>query len=535
MRQLATRIFRLLRPGERRTGIRVSVSVFINALLDFAGLASLLPVLYFLLDGSGNKDAALSFCLIAVGVCLVKYVVATRLLHYQNVYLLGLYKRLSFELYSSYFRRGLLFIRKQGVSRLGYEINAVCYAFSQSILAPLLRMAGDSILILMILVAMFIYSPATALVLLVSFIPFALIYALVIRKKAKQCGEREQKAKREQARVVHDTFGGYAELQVNDAFPRYSRQFLEGMDEIADSRLKMDTVQRLPLFLSEVAVVTGLTCLTAFGVGDVRILVGVFAVAAFRLLPAVRSVLSGWTVMKNAEYCLEIIEQGLVTEPEAEAEGLDFNESIDFEGISYSYPEGGTVFCDFNLKIAKGEYVGFRGNSGAGKSTLFNLLLGFLVPDSGCILIDGKQLKADKKWLGRVGYVPQEVFIFTASLGENIALGTELDRDRAMDILNALNLSEWFESLPEGLDTQLGERGGRLSGGQRQRIGMARALYRNAEVLLLDEATSALDNDTEKDVLDTVVNLRKSNPELTILSIAHRDSSLANCDRIIEI
>ncbi len=537
MKDLVSRIIKLLQPRERKQGIRVSLAVFVNALLDFVGLASLLPILYYLLEGGTNKIAALQFCLLAIVICLVKYLVSTRLSIYQNTFLLELYKRLSFSLYSSYFAQGLLFIRKQGISRLGYEINVICYAFSQSILAPLLKMAGDGLLIILVLLALVVYSPVTALILFLSFIPFVLVYLLLIRKRVKQCGELESEARRTQARVVNDSFGGYAELQVNDAFSLYSKQFQSGMDTIARSRLKMNKVQRLPLFLSELAVVAGLTILCVSGEGDVSVMIGIFAVAAFRLLPAMRSILSAWTVIQNAEYCLDIIEKGLVNETEHTDEELEFRDSISFENLTYSYPDGGEVFRDFSLKISKGEYIGFRGDSGAGKSTLFNLLLGFISPDSGRILIDNTLLSAAtcRSWRRKIGYVPQDVFVFNSTLAENIAMNSAVDEAKIMRILDSLNMREWFEGLPDGLNTLLSERGEQLSGGQRQRIGIARAIYRDVEVLLLDEASSSLDNDTEKDLLDNISRLRQKEPMLTILSIAHRDSSLANCERIIQV
>ena len=193
---------------------------------------------------------------------------------------------------------------------------------------------------------------------------------------------------------------------------------------------------------------------------------------------------------------------------------------------------------NFSCIISKGEYVGFRGSSGIGKSTLFNLLIGLLSPSGGRILIDGTPLSAEnrKAWLQHIGYVPQEVFIFNGTLAENIALGCKwIDKKRIEDILEKVSLANWMKSLPNGLDTVMGEGGSKLSGGQKQRIGIARALYKEANVLFLDEATSALDNQTEKEVNETLSQLKKSYQGLTILSIAHRESSLAYCDRIITL
>ena len=536
------RIYGLLMPEERKTGGKVAAAVFVTALLDFVGLAALLPVLYYLLEGGENQRAAVYFCLLAVGVILFKSILIVGFARFQNRYLLSLYKRLSFSLFSSYYRRGLLFIREQGSNRLAFEVNYMCFAFSQSILAPLLRMAGDGLLIILVTLALLVYDWQTVLILYASFLPMMGLYIWGVRKRVRKYGEQEQKAKREQAKVVNDTFRGFQELEVNGAFTTQQTSFLEGMDKVTRSRVKLDTIMRLPLFLSELSVILGLTLLVTLGTGDIKVLVGIFAVAAFRLLPALRALLSGWTQIQNTLCCLDVIEEGLKDSDEKETacrlQEITFEKEIRTCGLSYAYPGGEEVLEDLNVCIRKGEYVGFRGYSGVGKSTLFNLLLGFLKPTEGEICIDDTVLAPDVQasWLRKVGYVPQDVFIFQGTLAENIALGCkEINRERVLRVLEQVSLGKWLQTLEHGIDTALGEAGGRLSGGQKQRIGIARALYKEIDVLLLDEATSALDNQTEKEVNETLSQLKRTYEQLTILSIAHRESSLAYCDRVITL
>ena len=404
-----------------------------------------------------------------------------------------------------------------------------------------MRMAGDGMLVVLVTVALLVYDGLTVLVLYLSFLPFMIIYFMLVRKRVRMYGEAELEARRKQSRVVQDTFRGYTELEVNGAFHTLQESFLEGMDRISSNRVKQETVQRLPLFLSELSVVVGLTVLVALGTGDVKVLVGIFAVASFRLLPALRGLLAAWTQIQNAACSLDVIEEGL-KDYEAETSSvtceLIFEKEIRIEDLDYTYPDGEPVLCHFSCTIRKGEYVGFQGYSGAGKSTLFNLLLGLLKPDAGKILVDGQPLETETRtsWLRRIGYVPQEVFIFQGTLAENIALGCrDIDRERVRFLLKQVCLEQWAEALPEGIDTSLGEAGNRLSGGQKQRIGIARALYKNADVLLLDEATSALDNATEREINETLSILKSECPGLTLLSIAHRDSSLVYCDRIVKI
>lgn len=539
---LLKRIYRLLQPEERKKAGRVAGTVFLSALLDFVGLAALLPILYYLLEGGENKRAALLFCLFAITVILVKSLSAVFFSRYQQKYLLDFYKRLSFSLFSAYYRRGLLFIREQGSNKLGYEVNALCYSFSQSLLSPLLRMAGDGLLIVLVTVALFVYDGVTVLMLYATFLPMMFIYLWGVRKQVKKYGKIELEAKREQSRVVMDTFRGFTELEVSGAFPSLQESFLVGMDKISQNRMKLNTLLQLPLFLSELSVIIGLALLVSFGEGDVKLLVGVFAVAAFRLLPALRSILSGWTQIQNVSFCLDTIEKGLEEEHREEnapdGQDITFRQEITIENLTYAYPDSGNVLEHFDCRITKGEYVGFRGYSGAGKSTLFNLLIGFLAPGSGEIRIDDTPLTGQNRtsWIRHIGYVPQEVYIFNGTLAENIALGNkEIDKSRIAHILQQVSLENWAKELPEGIDTVLGEAGGRISGGQKQRIGIARALYKQADVLLLDEATSALDNETEKEVNETLQQLKHTYSQMTILSIAHRDSSLAYCDRVITI
>jgi ABC-type multidrug transport system fused ATPase/permease subunit len=309
----------------------------------------------------------------------------------------------------------------------------------------------------------------------------------------------------------------------------------------------MDTLMRLPLFLGELAVVLGLGLLVLTRSGDISLLVGIFAVASFRLLPALRSIMTGFAHIENASYCLDVIEKALDNEQEVKdyantlyQEKLPnlFSKEIEFENISYSFPDGDRIFTNFNCKVSSGEFVGFNGYSGAGKTTLFNLLLGFIDPQEGSVKLDGVALQKENRsaWLRQVGYVSQDVFIFNGTVAENIALGeSDIDRARVEQVIEMVCLKEWRDGLAAGIDTMMSEEGKNLSGGQRQRIAIARAIYKKVDVLLLDEATSALDNATEMEINKMLLQLRKIYSNLTILSIAHRESSLAMCDRVVRI
>lgn len=533
------RIYRLLTPAERKTSWKVIGTVGLGALLDVVGLAVLVPVLFFLLEGGEDRSTALLFCGGALGWLLLKDGCSVRLSQYQHRFLLAVYRRVSEALFTSYYDRGWLFIRRKGSVRMAYEVNFVCYAFALNLLAPWLRMTGDALLLCMVTVALLFYSPLTVLSLYLVFVPFLWVYNRVIRQRVKAYGEAELQARREQSSRVSETLQGYTELELNAAFGSVRQSFVAGVERISTCRLRLETVQRLPLCLSELGIVVGLTLLTAGGTGDLRMLTGVFAMASLRMLPALRGMLSGWTQVQNSSYCLRILEEGIDPEPTEgrqvpEGRELTFDKEIAVCGVSYAYPDGEQVFDHLTLHIRKGEYVGICGESGVGKSTLFCLLLGFLEPTRGEITVDGTRLDATTRaaWHRKVGYVQQEVYVRNSSLADNIALGAEVvDREKVWQTLRQVRLEEWAAALPQQIDTVLGEGGSRLSGGQKQRIGIARALYKEAEVLLLDEATSALDNATERAINEMLADIRKVQGGLTILSIAHRESSLAYCQR----
>lgn len=258
-----------------------------------------------------------------------------------------------------------------------------------------------------------------------------------------------------------------------------------------------------------------------------------------------RSILTQWSLVRYNRYTIDELLKAEVTNISTEinqcSERMIFESSIDLSDVSFKFDDASEpILRNLSLTIARGEYVGIRGASGVGKTTLFNLLLGLYRPTSGVISIDGIELTSEniRKWQNSIGYVSQNVFIADSTLAENIALGTpkeSIDYQLVDRVICQANLAEFVKSLPHGHDTRMGEQGSRLSGGQRQRIGIARALYKGCDVLLLDEATSSLDKEAEECINMEISRLKHYNDKLTIVVIAHRESSLKNCNRIITL
>ena len=464
-------------------------------------------------------------------------------------YIYDLYRYLSRRLYIDYHNRGLGFIKSQNSSILTRNVNVVCLTFVVGVLRPIAAIAGEIMLFVMLFVTLACYNIVAALLVMAIFIPAAWGYIRLVRNRLNEYGEVENRTQRAKMRNVIDTYRGYSDLEVCNAFPSMLARFDKAMNEVVDVRMKNATISTLPQIFTEIGVAVALVAMVLLNLGiesgNIKILFGIFAVAALRLMPSVRNIMGAWASYRYNRYTIDIIRDAHIDNinPEIDdsTERMTFEHSIDIKGLSFRFDDGEqSVINDLSLSIRKGERVGIRGRSGAGKTTLFNLMLGFFKPSEGAIYIDREQLSPEnrRKWLNIVGYVSQNVFLTDGSLVENIALGISpenIDYKRLNRAIEMADLREFIDSLPQGVDTPAGECGNRLSGGQRQRIGIARALYKEAEVLFFDEATSSLDNNTEQNINNAIEQLSKRNKELTIIVIAHRDSSLDYCDRILTI
>lgn len=536
-----THIWNLLKPEYRERGIFVGIAAFCKTLLDFTGVAALIPILIVLFGDKPDKKLALMLCAGVLLFILIKNGIGLFITRYQTRFLLSLYKYFSYQLFRSYYHRGLLFLKGNNTSKLANEVNFVCYAFSLNVLQQILSLFCSSLLVFFMVLALLIWAPLAGALLCMGFVPLVFFYIRYIKQRARQYGKEEIEVRREQARTVIEAFRGFCELEINQAYPVLEKSFLQGLDRINECRMRMTMIGTAPSLISEASIVLGLALLILAGNGNLSIVSGVFAVAAFRMIPAMRSILGSWTSIRNYSYCLDILKDGLKDEstlPPTEVEPLSFCREITVEDLHFSYTQGNEILTGINLSIKKGERIGIKGYSGVGKSTLFHLMLGFFPPEKGRICIDGKELNGRNlsSWHRLIGYVPQEIFIMKGTLAQNIALGMEdISESRIWDVLEQVQLREWAETLPQGIHSSLGEFGSQISGGQKQRIGIARALYKRAEILFFDEATSSLDNKTEEEINHAIQNLSETHSELTIITIAHRESSLRSCHRIITL
>jgi ATP-binding cassette subfamily B protein len=272
-------------------------------------------------------------------------------------------------------------------------------------------------------------------------------------------------------------------------------------------------------------------------------LLGALALGAQRLMPSLQLIYSSWSGCRlNAPALTSLLD--VMEQPIAQADlatttvPLQLKSKLEFRKLSFRYsPDLPWVIRDAELSIRRGERIGIVGETGSGKSTLVDLLMGLLEPTIGEFLVDGELVQGEqiRRWRGAIAHVPQSIFLTDASIAENIAFGVpkgEINRARLEQVCQQAQIAGLIDSLKQGYDTLVGERGVRLSGGQRQRIGIARALYKQAVVLVLDEATSALDQATENEIMGCIDALSS---DLTIVMIAHRLSTLERCDRLVRV
>lgn len=538
------RIYNLLSDKQRRESLWVGIGVFTESILMFAGVAVLVPVIFLLSERLGkDRTTVLLLCSGVLIFIVLKDLVIIWLMRKQLMFQMRVFRDFSRRMFVNYYHRGLLFLKKKSSLQSAYEVNGVVLIFSQNVLASLFRICADGLLVVMIAVALIAWQPLMGVLTMLLFVPLSMAYVGFIKKRVKESGALSLQAQRSQQRLVAEAFRGHAEIEISNAFDTSLSTFDRNIDSISRNRIDLETYHTVPMFLSEFAVVAGLMLLVGFGGNDIVLTGGVFAVGAFRIIPAIRSVLNSYSLLHNNEFAVDIVEEGLKDEGKTGKDednelAINFGDGLTAEHLTFSFLDGHDIFRDLSFTIKRGERFGIRGRSGSGKSTLFNLLLGFFEPTEGRIMIDGVELNASTRraWHRTTGYVPQEIFIIEGSLAKNIALGHEdIDYARVREVLKQVKLDEWAEELENGLDTDLGEYGSRLSGGQKQRIGIARALYKGARVLFFDEATSSLDSRTEREINDALEELSAMQQELTLIIIAHRETSLKICDRVLDM
>jgi len=409
-----------------------------------------------------------------------------------------------------------------------------------------LSIMHSAVTILMLVSVFLIASPVISSSIFLIICMAYLLASYLVRQVLEVHGEKVTVSLNTRLKLLQEGLGGIRDILLSGLQRYYYGNFNSVNMQMKRSQALIRFVALVPrLIIEPVGIITiaisALVLSLREGFAETVIILGVVALTVQRLLPMTQQAFGGWTaIMSSIPSVKDVFMLLDRTIPEfhcGPTKVFDFNHVIKFDQLSFHYNNGQDVLKDIDFSINKGQYIGLMGKTGSGKSTILDLFLGLLTPTEGRILVDGREIDENnrREWQQAIAHVPQEVYLKDATIAENIAFGEkleEIDNEKLYNAVKLAQLAGFIDYAENGYNTIVGERGVQLSGGQRQRIGMARAIYRGASILVLDEATSALDENTEKQILQSIVGLGKG---VTILMVTHRTSTLHHCDMVFEI
>ena len=438
-----------------------------------------------------------------------------------------------------------------------YVINNVLQlirALASGILIPLLTIISNVLMTVFILFLLCFTNLSIIVVFLAVLFPLLILYNS-FKDRFEKWGEEGRIAQQAMISTINHGLGGVKETRVIGCEAYFEKQLSKHAHKLSDLSTKFFAFKLLPRYIAETLMVLAIVGIISVflllnrNIEELTSILGIYALAALRIIPLISNSASGLSTLRNNNHVLdklyldlieleaskiaaEKIKPSVITEPHNSVAHPE--KGIVLDKISFHYPNiAVNAISKMSLVVSRGESIALIGKSGAGKTTLVDLILGLLTPQSGDIRIDGKSIYENLRgWQNSIGYIPQSIFLIDDSLERNIAFGVPdhlIDRNRLHQSIEAAQLTEVVNNLPQGIKTQVGERGVLLSGGQRQRVGIARALYHERDILVLDEATAALDNETENLITQSIQSLSGNK---TMIHIAHRLTTVAHCDRI---
>ena len=404
----------------------------------------------------------------------------------------------------------------------------------------ILYIASEVITITLMYALLLFISWKMTIVLTIFLLANVLLIIKTISKNIQKQGIINVETNKNVLAIITKALGNFKIIKLKGIQEHILQDFDKASKKRVDAEIKYQVLHPLPRFILESLGFCILIAAVAYillkynNAAAVIPIISMYALALYRILPALNRILQAYNFMQWCKKGLEVVYEDLIYHTEYEDnKPIAFNRTIELKNINFSYKKGKAVISDFNLTINKGDKIAFIGKSGAGKSTLVDLIIGIYKPKSGQILIDDVALNNEnlRSWRKKIGYIPQQIFLFDGSVAENIALSEKIDENRVIECCKKANIWD-FLCENDGIKTRVGDGGIKLSGGQKQRIAIARALYDNPEILVLDEATSALDNDTETKIMDEIYDVATGK---TLLVIAHRLTTIEKCERVVEL
>lgn len=562
-------LFRLLTPGQRKRFYRLQLLVVLMAFMELIGIASIGPfmglvadinllesnAIYNKLYVASGLSSSTDF-LFATGVGVLAMLAIASFVSVFTTWRLSLFSmqvgtEIADRLYQHYLRQSWLFHASSSSAQLTKQITTEASRVTHSIIVQVMHLLSRLMLAIFISVAVISYNPLIAIVGLLVFTGGYVGVYFFIRNRLISNGIIISDTSTQRFRLMNEGFGGIKDLLLLHRAKSFIEQFNIAGKSLAHAQGTTNAYSQVPRYFMElvafgsmIALILILLKLHNGTLSQVLPVLSVYALAGFKLLPALQQIYGSITTIKGGLPGFDSIKPDLIA-----SQGVfsDKDQSthchhtplphgeITIEDVTFVYPDKDKpALVNLSLTIPLNSTVGFVGESGSGKSTAIDLILALIEPQQGKLKIGDTVIDHNNKkaWQKQIGFVPQSIFLSEGTIAENIAFGLspkEIDQDKVRQAASLAHLDGLISSLPDGLCTKVGERGVQLSGGQRQRIGIARALYSQASVLVFDEATSALDGITENIIMSAIHELAG---QKTIILIAHRLKTVQQCDII---
>ncbi|EOH1934407.1 ABC transporter ATP-binding protein [Campylobacter coli] len=480
------------------------------------------------------------------GVILIVFYVLRALLNSYYFHLLarfskGRYHAIAYKVFAKFLNTDYENFTQKNQSEILKSITGEVYNLS-TMISSFLLMMSEIFVVLLLYTLMLLVNYKITLFLSLFMIINAFILIKVLSPIVKKAGLKREEAMKNFFEILNTNLNNFKLIKLKTKEDGVLNLFKTQSEIFAKANITNESVSAMPRIYLEgvgfcvlVFIVVFLVFKNQSDISGILATISIFVLALYRLMPSANRIITSYHDLLYYRSSLDIIYQILKQKEESLGEEkIDFDKELRLENLSFGYKDKKNLFTCLNLSIKKGEKIAFIGESGCGKSTLVDIIIGLLSPREGRVLVDKNELnmKNVKNYRQKIGYIPQNIYLFNDSIAKNISFGDEVDEEKLQRVIKQANLEHFVKNLPQGVQTKVGDGGSNLSGGQKQRIAIARALYLDPEILVLDEATSALDTESEARIMDEIYKISK---DKTMIIIAHRLSTITRCDNIYRL
>ncbi|BEK36870.1 BC-type lipopolysaccharide transporter PglK [Campylobacter coli] len=480
------------------------------------------------------------------GVVLIVFYVLRALLNSYYFHLLarfskGRYHAIAYKVFAKFLNTDYENFTQKNQSEILKSITGEVYNLS-TMISSFLLMMSEIFVVLLLYTLMLLVNYKITLFLSLFMIINAFILIKVLSPIVKKAGLKREEAMKNFFEILNTNLNNFKLIKLKTKEDGVLNLFKTQSEIFARANITNESVSAMPRIYLEgvgfcvlVFIVVFLVFKNQSDISGILATISIFVLALYRLMPSANRIITSYHDLLYYRSSLDIIYQILKQKEESLGEEkIDFEKELRLENLTFGYKDKKNLFTCLNLSIKKGEKIAFIGESGCGKSTLVDIIIGLLSPREGRVLLDENELnmKNVKNYRQKIGYIPQNIYLFNDSIAKNISFGDEVDEEKLQRVIKQANLEHFVKNLPQGVQTKVGDGGSNLSGGQKQRIAIARALYLDPEILVLDEATSALDTESEARIMDEIYKISK---DKTMIIIAHRLSTITRCDSIYRL